>query len=158
MTFRSLFSSLFSPVLLAGSILGIGFVEKGVYAQTNNEFATQIRTQLDILMDSPQLDNYRPILTHIDDVGLNSGESRTWDLPLEANTEYVVAAVCDHDCQNIDLELLEGERVVDADREEDAYPMIVGVTGEHSYQAKITMRTCAVSPCYSGFRLFQLEK
>ena len=128
-------------------------------AQTNNEFAQQIRTQLDILMDSSQLNNYHPILTHIDDVGLNEGEARSWDLPLEANTEYVIAAVCDHDCQNIDLELLEEDRIVDADREDDAYPMIVGVTGNRStYQAKITMQTCGVNPCYSGFRLFKLDQ
>ena len=144
--------------MLITSLLSVGVLGERVQAQTNNEFAQQIRAQLDILTDSSRLDNYRPILTHIDDVGLNAGESRTWDLPVESNTEYVIAAVCDHDCQNIDLELLEGDRTVDFDREEDAYPMIVGVTGEHSYKAKITMQTCAVNPCYSGFRLFQLEK
>ena len=157
MTLR-LSSSALSPLLIAGAFFSAGVVGNSVQAQTNNEFAEQIRSQLDILTDSSQLNSYQPILTHIDDVGLNSGESRTWDLSLEANTEYVVAAVCDHDCQNIDLELLEGDRVVDADREEDAYPMIVGITGSHSYKAKITMRTCAVNPCYSGFRLFQIKK
>ena len=144
--------------MLISSLLSVGLVGEMVLAQTANEFEQQIRTQLDILTSSSELDKYLPILTHIDDVGLNTGESRTWDLPVEPNTEYVIAAVCDHDCQNIDLELLEGDRTVDADREDDAYPMIVGVTGRHSYRAKITMQTCEVNPCYSGFRLFKLKE
>lgn len=155
MTFRRV-SLLSSSVLASVVVANTGFM--AARAQVNNEFAEQIRTQLDILTDSSQLDNYRPVLTHIDEIGLDEDEARSWDLPLEANTEYVIAAVCDNDCQNIDLELLEGDRVVDADREDDPYPVIVGVTGDDSYQAKITMRTCAVNPCYSGFRLFQIKR
>ena len=158
MNVRFPFSFALSPLLIVSSILSIGLSEDIAQAQTTNEFAQQIRTQLDIVTTSPPLTNYQPILTHIDDVGLNAGESRTWDLPVEANIEYVIAAVCDHDCQNIDLELLEDGQTVDSDFEEDAYPMIVGVTGQRSYQARITMQTCAVSPCYSGFRLFQRDE
>ncbi|MEM9217420.1 MAG: hypothetical protein AAGD25_24160 [Cyanobacteria bacterium P01_F01_bin.150] len=157
MIFRLLPISISSSLVLAGSLFGLNFAKDVAHAQTTNEFAQQIRTQLDILADSSQFEQYQPILTHIDDIGLNVGESRDWDLPVEANVEYVVAAVCDNDCQNIDLELLEGDRVVDADREEGPYPIIVGITGEHSYRAKIIMRACAVNPCYSGFRLFKLK-
>lgn len=153
---RQLFSNSFGPLLLF-TILGMNAGQQPIQAQTNNEFAQQIRAQLDILTDSLELDDYRPVLTHIDNVGLNAGESKVWPLSLDADTEYVIAAVCDNDCQNIDLELLEGEALVDSDREEDAYPMVVGVAGNHEYSAKITMQACAVSPCYSGLRLFRKE-
>ena len=156
MTRRKLFLNSFGSLLFV-TALGTTLARQPVQAQTNNEFAQQIRAQLDILTDSLELDDYRPVLTHIDNVGLNVGESKVWSLSLDSGTEYVIAAVCDNDCQNIDLELLEGEAPVDADREEDAYPMVVGVAGNHEYSAKITMQACAVSPCYSGLRLFQKE-
>ena len=140
---------------LLSALSSYGLLSIPARAQTNNEFAQQITDQLDTLATSLEADGYVEVESYIDTDGLNVEDSKIWDLSLEPNVEYVITAVCDNDCQDLDLLLLEDNTVVDEDRAADAYPMLVGVPGEHRYQAEVIMRACTIEPCYSGLRIFR---
>ncbi|NET51762.1 MAG: hypothetical protein F6K09_24580, partial [Merismopedia sp. SIO2A8] len=136
------------PLLTTGAAIMIGAVSTPVYSQANPEFTRQVIAQLDTLTTQLEPNGYVEVMSYIDEVGLQENESRTWDLTLEPNAEYVITAVCDDDCQTLGLTLLEDNAVVGEHRDETPYPRITGLFGSSSYQVTVTMGTCQIEPCY----------
>jgi hypothetical protein len=80
---------------------------------------------------------------------LNSDQIISLPITLEAGREYRLAGVCDQDCLDLDLALVDptGETVA-SDILEDALPILAHVadtTGNH--QLEIIMIACALEPC-----------
>lgn len=84
-------------------------------------------------------------------------ESEGGELVLEpaAGQEYVVLAVCDDDCADIDLYLSDEEgNEVGADTEVGKWPVIVTDRLEAGYTIEVFMAECAVAPCYFAVGAF----
>lgn len=87
---------------------------------------------------------------------LNDGASEDFNLTLEAGVNYLVLGVCDNDCPDIDLMLLDASgSEVGSDYQEDAYPMVEVTPGwTASYQVHVYMADCDAEPCFYGVGLF----
>jgi hypothetical protein len=80
---------------------------------------------------------------------LNTDQTFTLPIALQAGTDYRLAGVCDQDCFDLDLVLKDprGEEVA-SDVLEDALPILAHVadtTGE--YQVEVIMIACGLEPC-----------
>ena len=80
---------------------------------------------------------------------LNSDQAIRVPIPMEAGREYRLAGVCDQDCLDLDLVLVDPSgRAVTSDRLEDAIPILAHVadtTGD--FQVEVIMIACALEPC-----------
>ena len=87
---------------------------------------------------------------------LKDDENETWTVTLYAGNSYRIAGVCDGDCKDIDLALLDGNRnELTSDMLADDVPILdftPKTTG--SYTIKVMMPTCNQDPCYFGLGIF----
>lgn len=84
---------------------------------------------------------------------LPTGETLTLPVPLQEGLEYRMTGVCDQDCWDLDLVLLDpsGEEV-DSDLLEDDIPILAVVADTTAdYQIQVVMVACDVEPC--AFRI-----
>ncbi|MDO8665786.1 MAG: hypothetical protein Q7J79_04190 [Gemmatimonadales bacterium] len=75
---------------------------------------------------------------------------------LAAGGRYVIIAVCDEDCSDIDLRLWapDGTKIHE-DIETDDYPTLqftAPLTG--TYRLSVEMATCSQNPCYWGMQVY----
>jgi hypothetical protein len=91
---------------------------------------------------------------------LSNGESESLSLELEGRAGgYAIIAVCDADCDDVDLFLsnLYGE-IVSSDDEPDDTPLVTVPAGRPGvrmkYRIKVSMESCKSSPCYYGIGIF----
>lgn len=88
---------------------------------------------------------------------LNEDESDRYTVTLQKGTTYKIIAVCDNDCQDIDLCLFdENGNEIDCDTTEDDVPIVEATpkwTGE--FTIKVTMYHCGVEPCYFGIGVYK---
>ena len=89
---------------------------------------------------------------------LNSDQAIRLPIPMEAGREYRLAGVCDQDCFDLDLVLVDPTgNAVTSDRLEDAIPIVAHVadtTGD--YQVEVIMIACALEPC--AYRIASFAK
>ncbi len=89
---------------------------------------------------------------------IQPGADHQYRVALTGGTPYVFVGACDADCNNVDLELLEGATgaVVASDLLADDYPVVQYTPGVNaSYFVRIILRTCTQAPCYVGARSLQ---
>ena len=87
---------------------------------------------------------------------LNESETDDYTITLTKGVTYKIVAVCDNDCEDIDLCIWDenGNRI-DCDESEDDYPVLEVTprwTGEFSF--RVTMYDCGNNPCYFGIGVF----
>jgi hypothetical protein len=80
-----------------------------------------------------------------------------WDVNLAANTPYRIIGVCDNECSNVDMELLDHTgAVVQSDVLPDDIPIInITPTANDRYTVRLILKTCTLAPCYVGGRVLQ---
>jgi hypothetical protein len=76
---------------------------------------------------------------------------------LAANTEYRILGVCDADCSNADIELIDSRGgVVASDMLPDDYPVVnYTPSAAGTYYVRYLMQSCTQAPCYAGVRVLQ---
>lgn len=83
------------------------------------------------------------------------GEDESYVQEFDLTPRHVVVAVCDPDCEDIDLYLYDGDgEEVDADTEEGAKPVVFGPRGGGPHEIELYMVTCGAPPCYYAFGVF----
>jgi hypothetical protein len=96
------------------------------------------------------------VLTH--DVwsgSLRDDERTTLTVSLDAGVSYVILAVCDEDCSDIDLRLYSGSTLVSEDVQVDDYPVVtVKPSTSHDYRLEAVMASCSSSPCRYGVAIY----
>jgi len=87
---------------------------------------------------------------------LDSGAKKTLGVALEKGRQYALVGVCDEDCKDLDLVLLDlDDEEVDSDVELDEYPMVeVEVTDAGDFKVKVLMADCRNDPCSYGIGVF----
>ena len=87
---------------------------------------------------------------------LDQDQEMRFPISLREGIEYRVVGVCDNDCENLDLVLLDPEgREADSDLMADAFP-IVELTPQTSgeYRLAVNMVTCTLEPCAFRVAIF----
>lgn len=86
---------------------------------------------------------------------IQPGTDHQYPVELTAGSNYIFVGVCDADCTNVDLELLDGATgaVVGSDLLDDDYPVVQYTpTANATYFVRLILRTCTQAPCYVGAR------
>lgn len=84
---------------------------------------------------------------------LEQGKEQRIQVTLNGAGSYQLIGVCDTDCKNLDIQLLDANgKEVDKDVQDDDFP-IVGVDASGVYTARVVMVTCEGS-CAFGVKAF----
>ena len=87
---------------------------------------------------------------------LEESERETVFLTLPETEDFILRAVCDDDCSDVDLILLDPlGNILDEDIAPDDNPTLVTTGG--SVQVEVSMVTCSVEPCYYALGVFQVD-
>ena len=80
---------------------------------------------------------------------LDEGESATRSVWLSAGQRYLVAAACDRDCSDVDLQLFSPAGIeVDSDLGSDDEPIVYATPARSgTYRIRVSMPSCSVDPC-----------
>ncbi len=89
---------------------------------------------------------------------LDTDESASFTLTLQAGVSYVVVGTCDEDCERLGLVLSDlSSHDLAADRASENTPMVRLVPHQTaSYRVKVVMETCRMNPCRFGVALITL--
>jgi|TARA_B110000483_G_scaffold217811_1_gene270566 hypothetical protein len=87
---------------------------------------------------------------------LDEDDSDSWTFWLDGRSDYTIIGVCDDDCGDIDLTILDDDNdVVAEDLLEDDYPIVnVSPRRDGAYTIDVDMYECDVEPCYFGIAIF----
>jgi hypothetical protein len=87
---------------------------------------------------------------------LDEDDSDSWTFWLDGRSDYTIIGVCDDDCGDIDLTILDDDNdVVAEDLLEDDYPIVnVSPRKDGAYTIDVDMYECDVEPCYFGIAIF----
>lgn len=87
---------------------------------------------------------------------LNDETSEDFNLTLQAGVSYILVGVCDNDCPDVDLALLDNAgNEIDSDYQEDAVPMVeVTPPSTIAYRVHVYMASCKSEPCFYGVAVF----
>ncbi|MCR5221099.1 MAG: hypothetical protein K6E31_08955 [bacterium] len=75
-----------------------------------------------------------------------------YKIRLEADNEYLITGICDDDCKDLDLLLLDsGDKLIKGDVDKDDHPSIhITPKRTDTFTLGIKMSSCSVSPCHYG--------
>jgi hypothetical protein len=96
-----------------------------------------------------------PQLIHFGALEQDQEEDATFTL--EAGRDYMMVAVCDEDCSDVDLRLLTPDRKeIDRDVERDDHPVVaVSVPASGTYTVRTIMAACKQAPCRYGVGVYR---
>jgi hypothetical protein len=139
--------------LLVGLFLLIGGV--GVAQAQPNPFLASVRQQLREAGRAAEREGYR--LSHDPFTGkLRPREAEFITITLQAGVSYIIVAVCDQDCRDMDLRLFDENRnFISEDVSPDAIP-VVSVTPRRTatFRIQAIMSHCAARDCLYGVGAF----
>ncbi|WP_052507824.1 hypothetical protein [Sphingomonas hengshuiensis] len=86
---------------------------------------------------------------------LKQGAEQRLTVKLTGGSGYTIVGVCDSDCKDMDIQLLDvsGAEVA-RDEEEDDFP-IVEAPASGTYTARVAMVSCSASPCAFGVKAYR---
>lgn len=88
---------------------------------------------------------------------LSSGAAVGWDVNLDFGVEYLIAGVCDQDCNDLDLELAdEHGAILFTDELDDDAPVLQFTSpADGPHTIRVTMYACSVEPCSFGYKVYR---
>ncbi len=140
---------------ILSALLAVGLAAQ----QQQNQFEQQVRKQLDnIGADLKKKGFELTYQVHTGSLKAETAESVTFRL--RRGVRYALVGVCDQDCGDLDLRLLDpGDREIGKDVEKDDVPVVeltADKTGE--YTLKVEMQECSDQPCAYGVAVFATEQ
>ena len=87
---------------------------------------------------------------------LKNSETENWNITLHAGNTYQITGVCDGDCKDIDLALLDANRkeLVNDTSADDVPILSYAIRTTGVYTVTVTMYQCSQDPCYFGLGVF----
>lgn len=87
---------------------------------------------------------------------LKNESSEDLSISLQGGVRYILVGVCDNDCTDVDLRLVdESGQEVDSDYEEDDVPMVEAAPARAArYTVHVYMAKCSSEPCFYGVGVF----
>ena len=87
-----------------------------------------------------------------------AGETSTFSMTVHDGAEYIIVAVCDADCGDVDLVIYDPDsEQVAGDIEMDDYP-VVEFQGEGDYEVGVVMTDCSADTCLWAAQVFVLNE
>jgi hypothetical protein len=88
---------------------------------------------------------------------LQPGADHRWRVNLRGGVSYRILGVCDNECSDVDIEVLDSSgAVVGSDVLTDDIPIVnVEPRTDTTYNVRIMLKNCTVAPCYVGARVLQ---
>ncbi|MEJ0060058.1 MAG: hypothetical protein WDM79_10975 [Terricaulis sp.] len=88
---------------------------------------------------------------------LVNAQSDAFEATISIPGEYTVIGVCDLDCSNLDIRVLdEHGGLIAEDTAPDDFPIVeLMLSGEATVRVQVTMLACAQEPCYFGANLYR---
>lgn len=109
--------------------------------------------QIKIVDKTYEEEGYRP--SHELHTGYMAVGSKTTKVDLDPG-RYVFVGVCDGDCDDLDLLVLQGTRTVASDVDSDDYPEVhVNVTRGGEFSLTVRMVSCSDAPCHYAVRVLR---
>lgn len=141
----------FSAAVYRGTGSGAMTPMQAVGNQDTNQFDQQVLNQLDLLENEStgrgMTRLFRSPLFRLDE-----GASQDYNVTLTGGKTYMIAGVCDNDCPDMDIKLLDasGNEIAE-DTQTDSVP-IVSTTPRRSgvYVVRVIMYDCDANPCSAG--------
>ena len=145
------------PVLLAPVLL----LSLASAARSQNAWRDVLEAQMTAVGNTVAEQGYREDATalHTDMlVGvLDSGASVGLEVELESGVEYMIVGVCDNDCTDLDLSLvnLEGDVLFTDELDDDAPILSFTAPGGGAHFLRVTMYACSIEPCSFGYTVYR---
>lgn len=119
----------------------------------NNEFERQVEYQMSIAEAFATSVGFE-----LDDMffsSLGDGEDERMTFELQTGRDYRMIALCDEDCDDIDiyLEDMDGN-VLDEDVSVDDAPVVAAAGRGERVRLRVNMYSCSVEPCYYAVGIF----
>lgn len=138
------------PQLLAA--LGIALALASPTAAPTQDYQEQLAAQVEAIHAALGADYQYASDMHVD--VLAEGGTEEIALQLDGAAHYMIVAVCDNDCSDIDLAVLDpNDNRVAADVEPDDAP-VVFVEGEGDFEMWVGMAKCSTDVCYYAVQVF----
>lgn len=137
--------------LTFAALLALAARPSGAQAQ---EHAELVWRQLNTAFTTVNRDGYGSLNYIIGRMG--EGKSDSWTLNFEKGTNYRIVGVCDKDCSDLDIEVLDGSDVLTKDVLDDDAPIVTfSPKTSGQLRVKVSMAKCSDEPCFFGFGIFQ---
>lgn len=87
---------------------------------------------------------------------LQPGAKERFTLPVEQGVSYKILGICDNDCSNVDLRVLNmnGQNIGEDITPDDIPIVELQPTGTGTVQLEATMVTCSQAPCYHAIEVY----
>lgn len=97
------------------------------------------------------------LLGEIEVGALQAGRQMTFPVQLESGVEYTIVGICDEDCTDLDLALLDSDGTeLESDYLVDAEPVLsFTADGSGWYDVRLDMVTCSIEPCSYAVGVFE---
>jgi hypothetical protein len=120
-------------------------------ALAQNQYTRQVTNQLDT-MESNARGQGKTRLFRSPIFQLNEGQTQSYPISLVGGRNYTIGGVCDNDCPDLDIKLIDPNgREVAADVLTDSVPIVEHrATRSGNYTVRVVMYDCNVSPCSAG--------
>jgi hypothetical protein len=123
-------------------------------ALAQSQYTRQVNTQLDA-MESNARNNGQTRLFRSPIFQLNEGQTQTYPISLVRGRAYTIGGVCDVDCPDLDIKLIDPNgREVATDVLTDSVPLVSHTaTMSGDYRVRVIMYDCNVAPCSAGLTI-----
>jgi hypothetical protein len=124
-------------------------------AAAQSEWEQQVLDQIRTMGTAVAAEGYA-LVGDVHTGSLYAQASDDFNLTLQAGIHYVLVAVCDNDCPDIDLALYDGSGdQLDSDYQDDAYPVVEASPNRTaSYRVHVYMADCTTGPCFYGVGVY----
>lgn len=142
-------------ISMAVAIITMCVLTSAPAASAEDRYTRQVRAQLNFVEVAMEEMGFAS--THDAQIDKLQGDGTdAFTLTLQKGVEYRIAAVCDHDCGDIDIQLFdENDNNVAEDNETDSTP-IVSITPRWTgrFEVHVRMYDCKADPCYYGLGVY----
>jgi hypothetical protein len=130
-----------------------------VPATVSGQWQQQLTGQIEQVQEHLATSGYR-LSNEAFTGSLDEGAQESIPVTLEPGREYMIVAVCDLDCSDIDLRLHDDNgNEVTADVELDDLPVVEAAPRvSMTYSVQVIMANCTADPCFYGVRVFAKSK
>ena len=121
-----------------------------------NSYQQQITSQFQQLVSLMQSRGYAQVGQTLTG-SLNNQTDEAVVVNLNTNTHYLIAAVCDADCDDVDLQIFANDGTkLGEDMLTDDHPIVeIDAAYSGQYRVKVLMASCKANPCYYGVQIYQ---
>lgn len=124
-------------------------------ADVPTEYRAQLRGQLAAAEEIYRSEGYRQVMGPEMD-GLGQGAEESYSLTLRSGWTYQILGVCDTDCSDLDLKIIDenGNTIAEDQLEDDAPIVEVTPKWTGKFTLEVNMYRCSDAPCYYAVSVF----